>query len=138
MALVEATETGCGRCHEPGGCGGLHAGKILCAAPRLFRARNPIDARSGDIVHVAVDRGSVRQAANLAYVAPLVLMVTLGGLADWWLAERIGQWGALFGAVTGLLAGWRLMSRGGFPGTRGKPELPEIVECETASAEKTK
>lgn len=137
-ALVEATDTGCGRCHEPGGCGGLHAGKILCASPRLYRSANPIGARAGDVVHVAVTEGTVRRAANLAYGIPLVLMVALGGLGDWLLNEVVGQWGAVLGAGVGLLSGWRWMARKSVAGGEGKPHLPEIVECEIPSAEEAK
>lgn len=138
IALVEATQSGCGRCEEPGGCGGLHAGKILCASPRLFQASNRIGALPGSIVQVAVHEGSVRRAANIAYVVPLLLAVGLGGVGNWLLADSLGQWGGVLGAAIGLLIAWRWMAARSSPGPAGKPELPEIVECETASAEEAK
>lgn len=138
LALVEATQSGCGRCHEPGGCGGLHAGTILCASPRLFQATNPIGAAPGTIVQVAVTEGSVRHAANVAYVIPLLFAVALGGLGNWLLADYLGQWGGVLGAAAGLLIAWRRMAKKPVSGPAGKPTLPEIVECEIASAEEAK
>lgn len=138
IALVEATQSGCGRCHEPGGCGGLHAGKILCASPRLFQATNPIGAAPGAVVQVAVTEGSVRHAANAAYVVPLLLAIVLGGISDWLLSGALGQWAGLLGAMAGLLLGWRRLAKRSISGPTGKPSLPEIVECEIASAEEAK
>lgn len=138
IALVEATQSGCGRCDEPGGCGGLHAGKILCASPRLFQASNPIGATPGTVVQVAVTEGSVQNAANAAYVVPLLLAIVLGGMSDWLLSGSLGQWAGLLGAVAGLLIGWRRLAKRSNYGPAGKPTLPEIVECEIASAEEAK
>lgn len=138
LALVEATQSGCGRCEEPGGCGGLHAGKILCASPRLFHATNRIGAQPGAIVQIAVSEGSIRRAANMAYVVPLLLALGFGGAGDWLLADSLGQWGGILGAAVGLLIAWRRMAVRSLSGSAGKPSLPEIVECEIASAEDAK
>ena len=40
-ASIHMDEIGCGRCGEPGGCGGKHLGKLLCGTPRTVRVRNP-------------------------------------------------------------------------------------------------
>lgn len=138
MALVEATQSGCGRCHEPGGCGGLHAGKIVCASPRLFQAVNRIGAAPGAVVQVAVSEGSIRRAANAAYVVPLLLAVSLGGAGNWLLSDALGQWGAVLGAAAGLLIAWRRMAAAPAPDPAAKPALPEIVECEIPSEEEAK
>lgn len=138
IALVETTQSGCGRCHEPGGCGGLHAGRIVCASPRLFQAVNPIGAAPGSVVQVAVSEGAVRRAANTAYAIPLLLAVGGGGLGSWLLADSLGQWGGVLGTAVGLLLAWRRMARRTNPAQADKPSLPEIVECEIASAEEAK
>jgi sigma-E factor negative regulatory protein RseC len=125
-ALVEVSQTGCGRCNEPGGCGGLHPGKILCSSkPRFFRASNPLGAQPGEAVEIAVTEGAIGAAATHAYVWPLVLLLLGGGLAELALGHLLGEWAAVLGALGGLAAGWIALGRGRHS---GKPTLPRIVE----------
>lgn len=66
---VESASTGCGRCHEPGGCGGVSLGSMLCAKPRRLRVRNdlPGPVQVGDQVDVGVADGILGQAALVTY-----------------------------------------------------------------------
>ena len=47
-ALVLMDESGCGRCHEQGGCGGNNLGKMFCSTPRTFRVLNPRNSVIGE------------------------------------------------------------------------------------------
>lgn len=104
-AVVVMDETGCGRCHEEGGCGGHNLGKMLCSSPRSFRVSNPGGAAVGDRVTIVVAAGAVRRSALLVYVVPLLTLL-LGALGGSALAGEIG---AIVGAVGGLLGAWLVL-----------------------------
>lgn len=126
FALVEASQTGCGRCNEPGGCGGLHPGKILCASkPRLFRALNTVGAQVGDSVNVAVAEGAIGAAATRAYLLPLALLLAGAIAGEALFGHRVGLWASVSGALLGLGLGWRSLSAHRLS---RKPMLPKIVE----------
>jgi sigma-E factor negative regulatory protein RseC len=101
-AIVRMDETGCGRCHEDGGCGGNNLGKMFCSTPRTFRVLNPGKAAVGLRVRVAIADGAVRRSAAYAYGVPLLALFAgaIGG------AALAGEPGAICGAVGGLLAAW--------------------------------
>lgn len=101
-AVVRMDESGCGRCHEPGGCGGQNIGRMFCATPRTFRVANPQKLVVGDRVRVAIADGAVRQTAALAYGLPLAALL-LGALLG---ARLGGEPGGIVGAVAGLVCGW--------------------------------
>ena len=101
-AMVRMDETGCGRCHEPGGCGGNNIGKMFCSAPRVFRVLNPDQTAVGARVTIAIAEGAVRRSAVLAYGLPL-LALFLGAFCGSALA---GESGAIIGAACGLLVAW--------------------------------
>lgn len=131
-ALVEVSQTGCGRCNEPGGCGGLHPGKILCSSkPRFFRASNPLGAQPGETVSIAVLEGTIGAAATRAYLIPLLCLLLGSGLAELALGAFLGRWAAVAGALGGLGLGWVLLAR---KHPAGKPNLPNIVERNVPSA----
>lgn len=98
-AIVRVEESGCGRCHETGGCGGYSLGRLFCHAPRSFRVLNPGNSAIGDAVSIVIDDGAVRRSAALAYGLPLLLLFigALGGSA------LAGDGGAIVGSISGLL-----------------------------------
>ncbi|MDR3055436.1 MAG: SoxR reducing system RseC family protein [Zoogloeaceae bacterium] len=100
-ALVEVVGGGCGRCHEAGGCGGVHLAQALCVTPRRFRVRNDAGAKVGALVTVALPAGSLRAHVTLAYVLPFAGL--LGGAL---LGNLAGEVGALLGAACGLALAW--------------------------------
>lgn len=111
VALVEVEQGGCGRCHEEGGCGGQHLTQMFCSGPKTYRVDNGVSAEVGEHVVVAIEAGSVRRVANLAYGLPL-LATLLGaaiGNALWGNAGGVG--GALCGLV-GAFAWVRVKSAG--------------------------
>ena len=121
-AVVRMDETGCGRCQEPGGCGGNNIGKMFCSAPREFRVLNPERAAVGTRVMIVIAAGVVRRSAALAYGLPL-LALFLGAFGGSALA---GESGAIIGAFTGLLVAWaglRIAHRLRSPGRQFQPYL---------------
>lgn len=121
-AVVEVEEGGCGRCHEPGGCGGQHLTQMFCQGAKTYRVENAVDARVGDHVTVAISAGSVRRTANLAYGIPL-LAVIVGALLGMPLG---GDGGAVLGAVSGLCLAFlyvRYRSRANAGGVAGRPYI---------------
>lgn len=106
-AIVETEETGCGRCHEEGGCGGHNLGRMLCSTPRTFRILNPGNASVGDRVTVSIDEGAIRHTAILAYGLPL-LSLFAGAFAGLSVA---GEAGAISGSIIGLIAAWVALRR---------------------------
>lgn len=108
-AVVRLDEdgVGCGRCHEPGGCGGRNIGKMFCSTPRTYRVLNPGGAKPGSRVTIVIAEGAVRRSAALAYAMPLcgLFIGTFTGSAIF------GEPGALVGAVVGLLIAWILLHR---------------------------
>ena len=119
-AVVRMDETGCGRCHEQGGCGGNNIGKLFCSAPRNFRVLNPGNSVIGERVTIAVAEGSLRRGAVLAYGFPL-LALFVGALTGSALA---GETGAIVGSICGLLFSWLLLryaQRHSTPDHRFKP-----------------
>ena len=97
-ALVEIEQGGCGRCHEPGGCGGQQLTQMFCSTPKTYRVANEIGAGVGDRVTVEIAAGSVRRSANLAYVLPLTATIA-GAVLGMFLGDDPG---AMLGAVAGL------------------------------------
>jgi len=114
MAIVEVVRSsGCGRCHEPGGCGG---GTVATAAacPRSYTLPNAIGAKPGDKVWLAVAEGSVLRAALWAYGLPGGLMLAGAALATMISASDLAAFG---GALAGLAIGYLLL-RSGLGGTK--------------------
>lgn len=106
-ATIRMDETGCGRCGEPGGCGGNHAGKLLCSTPRTFRMANPDGRAVGERVRIAIAAGVLGHSAVKAYVQPLLLLLA-GSLAGSAVGEEPG---AIGGALAGLVVGWLALRR---------------------------
>ncbi len=106
-ALIRMDDSGCGRCREPGGCGGSNAASFLCRAPRTFRVPNPEHRVIGERVRVRVAEGAIGHGALHAYASPLLALL-IGALAGSTLADEAG---AIVGAVAGLLVGWAGLRR---------------------------
>lgn len=123
-AIVEIESTGCGRCDEPGGCGGGKKADLFCRS-RTYRVLNPVGAHAGELVNVAIADGVIAQSATRAYVVPLLCLLfgaVLGRLLG---DSTLGEAATIGGAVLGLAAGWRWLHVGGH-GRRPVPR-PTIV-----------
>ena len=107
QATIRIDEGGCGRCREPGGCGGHHLGQLLCPTSRTYRVANPEHCTIGQRVRVGVRAGSLGRSAFHVYVVPLLALLA-GALGGSLLA---GEPGAIIGALAGLLIGWLCLYR---------------------------
>jgi sigma-E factor negative regulatory protein RseC len=94
-ALVRIVREGCGRCHEPGGCGR----KI---STRTFWVLNARGAQPGEEVKVAIPDGALLRGALAGYGLPLATLFLGAGLGS----ALAGEAGSMIGAACGLTAGW--------------------------------
>ena len=103
-AVIQMDETtGCGRCHEEGGCGGNNiAGNMFCNAPRTFRVLNSGRSAVGDRVTIVIADGAVRRGAALAYGLPLLGLLSCAIVGS----VLAGEIGAIVGAIGGLSCSW--------------------------------
>jgi sigma-E factor negative regulatory protein RseC len=102
-ALVRTEQQGgCGRCNEPGGCGGNNLVQMMCSSSaREYRVLNPDGAKVGEIVTVSISEGVVGRSALIIYVVPLVsfvvgaLLVGLFSSSNWLAVLGSGVCGGL-------------------------------------------
>lgn len=99
--LIEVRpQSGCGRCHEPGGCGG---GLINGDGKPELRLPNTIRADQEDIVLVGVEDGSVLKGALSVYGIPGALMLTGAALGTaLGASDAVAGIGALLGLTMGV------------------------------------
>lgn len=113
-AWVDVTVAqGCGRCHEPGGCGGVNIARPFAVSSQTVRVLNPIDAQPGEPVLLAVDDRVPLKAALAVYALPIggVLVGAAVGTAMASASANVDLLagiGALAGGVIALLLGRRL------------------------------
>lgn len=116
-ALIRRDETGCGRCHEEGGCGGNSLGKMFCNTPQTYRVLNPGNSCVGDRVVVVVAKETIRKGVVFVYLMPLSALFAgaFGGLV------AFGEFGAILGSLAGLCCAWLILRY-----LRVKPTQPYI------------
>lgn len=96
-----SVEQGCGRCNEPGGCGGVNIARPFGAPKQVLRVPNESGAVAGEAVNVVIDDGVPLAAALRVYAAPV-----LGVLAGAALGTGLAPAGAVdLCAGVGALAG---------------------------------
>jgi len=104
LATVEVSisEGGCGRCHEPGGCGGANLSNALSSKLRYLTVENSLNFGIGDPVTVGIEEASVSEIATRVYALPLIGLIAGGAIGDSWLGAG-GSAPAIVGAVSGFL-----------------------------------
>lgn len=91
--VVHLRESACsGDCHKCSGCG---AAKEAI----LFKADNPIGAKTGDLVNIRSETSPVLKAAAVLYMLPLVLF-----FAGYAFGAALGSSGALWGGLAFALS----------------------------------
>ncbi len=123
QAEVAVDESGCGRCHEAGGCGGQNLGRMFAGGPRTYRVDNTLGVAVGERVTIAVAAGSVRRAANLAYGVPLLAAIA-GALAG---NVMLGEPGSIGGAILACAAAMLLVRRRSRADAGNPADQPHIV-----------
>jgi len=111
VALVQTgpRAAGCGRCNEPGGCGGGLLNLNQSAAVRHYRIANSIGATTGDRVLICAPAGSVLRVSLISYGIPLLLAI-MGATLGTWLDGR--DVFALCGAMVGIALAVGLLRSG--------------------------
>ncbi|GHU32918.1 hypothetical protein AGMMS50256_23860 [Betaproteobacteria bacterium] len=105
-ALVRITGEGCGRCHEPGGCGGGHLTQAFCSSPKIYRVLNSREAKPGEEVVVIIRDRTLFRSAIAGYGLPLFGLF-LGAV----LGLEFGEVGSMIGAGCGLLMAFCVQKR---------------------------
>lgn len=104
-AIVELTGRsggGCGRCHEPGGCGGSAViGQLFGPRRTSFRVPNVIGATPGEPVFVELGDGALLKVALMVYLLPVLLLVA-GAFLGMALVPVSGDLAAAAGGAIGL------------------------------------
>ena len=108
--VVCIRRSACGGCSGSGTCGTSLLERYLGRQPPALHAANAIGARPGDLVVVGVPDETLPQAAFVAYLMPLLVMLlgALGG--DWLAALTRPSWSqglVLLGGMIGLGLGFR-------------------------------
>jgi sigma-E factor negative regulatory protein RseC len=94
-ALVRIAREGCGRCHEPGGCGGKNPA-------RTFWVVNARGAQPGEEVKVVIPDRALLRGALAGYGFPLMTLFLGAGLGS----ALAGETGSMIGAACGLAVAW--------------------------------
>lgn len=125
-------QSGCGRCNEPGGCGGVSLAQPLCSKPKSVVVADPIGLAVGDLVRVAIPDHQLTQGITRTYVVPLALLFAgsilgatlLPGILPltWQVTQDVG---AMLGAGVGLIAAWGQLR---FAQQRAPMARPHILE----------
>ena len=113
VRLEFEVNSGCGRCNEPGGCGGVSLAQPVCAKPKSMVLTDTLGLAVGDRVRVAVPDELLSQGITRTYVIPLLLLFagSLVGAAllpdvlpmQWQITRDVG---GMIGAGIGLIAAW--------------------------------
>jgi sigma-E factor negative regulatory protein RseC len=91
LAWVETRRAStCGSCSVSGGCGTAVVAKLLGEGPNRFSVTDPIGVAVGDPVVIGIADTALTRASLLAYLLPLVAMITTV-----FLAQRAGAGEAL-------------------------------------------
>ncbi|QID17767.1 SoxR reducing system RseC family protein [Nitrogeniibacter mangrovi] len=98
---------GCGRCHEPGGCGGARIAHALGKPNDVFQIVSDGHWRVGQAVRLVADDGAALTAGLASYGVP-----TLAAIAGAAVGTTLGgHAGAVVGLVGGLVAAALLVRR---------------------------
>lgn len=103
-AFVRIAGEGCGRCHEPGGCGGNNLARVFCPSPGIHPVLNPRGAKVGEEVVIVIRERTLLHSALAGYVLPLFGLFLGAALG----LDLAGETGSMIGALGGLFAAWAL------------------------------
>ncbi|WP_414635648.1 SoxR reducing system RseC family protein [Aromatoleum sp.] len=123
---------GCGRCDEPGGCRSSGIAYPFKAPTDLFRTRNGLGAKVGEVVSLRVDGRAPLRGALLGYALPVVFLLVGAALGTLFAPAGNEDFAASVGAMIGLLPGFGLsrwlVQRPGVWGGLGV-EMTTASEC---------
>lgn len=108
MAFVETQrQSGCGHCNPKKECASSTLSKFFGSKPTFFKALNPVNALTGDLVVIGVADGAILKSALAIYFLPLIVILTGAGLGNFFAASDTTQdINALIGAGLGLIVSY--------------------------------
>lgn len=120
-ALVEAVDgqtawvstqrrSACGGCDARSACGSGTLSKVFGGKGSRLKVRNPIAARPGDRVTVAIGERALVRGAVVMYLIPLLLFFLFAALAQV-IAGEYREPVTVLASLAGLLLGLRLVKR---------------------------
>ena len=101
---VDDRPSGCGRCNEPGGCGGARISYAFGRPNDVFQITCAAQFEAGDRVVLTIEDGAAIGAALATYGAPTAGAILGAGLGTW----VAGDMGAAIGLLAGLLLSFQL------------------------------
>jgi sigma-E factor negative regulatory protein RseC len=94
-------QSACGGCHSGPG-GGCHG--CLASSKFISRVSNPVGAKAGDVVQIAMRSEDLFKGAIMLYVLPIVMLL-IGAFTGNWAAGLIGL-SQVAGSILGAFAGF--------------------------------
>lgn len=101
---VDDRPSGCGRCNEPGGCGGARISYAFGRPNDVFKINCGAKFEAGDRVVLIIEDGAALTAALATYGAPTLGAILGAGLGTW----VAGDAGAAIGLIAGVLLALQL------------------------------
>jgi len=136
--LQTQRKSACQSCSVKAGCGTSVLSKVVGQRSRQIRIENSLNAQLGDTVLLGVNEQALVQGSLLIYALPLVVMLLLAVLAEWWAqgqgynSELLAIVAALLGFVISLLAVRFFVSRNKLKQCL-QPEMLRIVKNHIAT-----
>lgn len=107
---VQVGKAGCGRCDEPGGCGGVSIAQSLCGKEKQYRFVDNLGLKPGENVIVGIPSGALVRSVNYSYTLPLFLVMCFAGVGASYY-QRDPTLGGVVGVVVGLFVAWLVLRR---------------------------
>lgn len=126
----------CGQCDPEKGCKTVALTRMFGGQPD-FCVRNPLAAKPGDYVKVAIADGMLLKTALWAYGLPVLLLIGGAGLAPLGAPQGWQNGFSLAGAVAGLVAGLLLLKRQNGLAARAEPTIVACVENFSSSCQRS-
>lgn len=135
-AWVETTrQSSCGSCESSSGCGTATFSKVLGNRPFRVRVTNPLHAKVGQRVTIAVPENGLMRGAALLYMVPL-LALFLSAVAGEWIASTLFslqlEWVSILTGVAGAYGAVTWIRRKGW--LENPDMVPEIINIDPDSS----
>ncbi|MBC8519994.1 MAG: SoxR reducing system RseC family protein [Gammaproteobacteria bacterium] len=130
-AWVETTrQSSCGSCESSSGCGTATFSKVLGNRPFRVQVENPLHAKIGEQVIIAISENSLMKGAVLLYMIPLLALFLFALIGQWVMANWFGsvqEWVTVVAGAAGAYAVvlW-MKSKGWFEQQEMVPVITEV------------
>ena len=126
QALVEVNHVGCGRCEEPGGCGGVNIAQMSCSGRKRYRVIDPLGVTSGQKVLIGIPLTMLNRTATQVYLFPLLAALIGAGVGALFSSDE-NQLPSIMGLFVGLAIAWLFLRKSQVAGGT----LPIILQIQS-------